>query len=327
MAVAGTCLAIILLWPRALEKHVPGPFVAIATAWAVSALWLPSSAGVVALATGLPDMAISTRSLEFLTTAIVPALPIAAIGSSHTLMVARAADSITGGQQNANRELVATCVANLATGVFGRVPGSGNFSTMSVLLLGGRTVVAGIVVAVGIAGFLLGLGPLVATLPVAAVLAVVLWMGWELVDWRLLTRVHRIERRYGAAFLVTVGIAAAGDPVTAAVLGLIAAAIGNATALERQEVDSVMYVPLLDRTLPSRGRGFRSDFGAGRAAGLSRLLHGRFGAQGGEADRGRNSEARDGCILPVWTASPRPGRSAPTPSGSRARGFPSAGTI
>ena len=248
MAVAGTCLAIILLWLRALEKHVPGPFVGIAAAWAVSALWLPGSAGVGALPTGLPDMAISTPSLEFLTTAIVPALLIAAIGSAHTLMVARAADSITGGQHNANRELVATCVANLATGVFGGVPGSGNFSTMSVLLLGGRTVVAGIVVAVGIAGFLLGLGPLVATLPVAAVLAVVLWMGWELVDWRLLTRVHRIERRYGAAFLVTVGIAAAGDPVTAAVLGFIAAAIGNATALERQEVDSVMYVPLLDRT-------------------------------------------------------------------------------
>ena len=36
--------------------------------------------------------------------------------------------------------------------------------------------------------------------------------------------------------------------MTAAVLGFIAADIGNATALERQEVDSVMYVPLLDRT-------------------------------------------------------------------------------
>ena len=99
-----------------------------------------------------------------------------------------------------NRELVATGAANLAAGVFGAVPGSGNFSTMGVLLPGGRTVVAGVVVAVGIAGFRYGLGQFVATLPVAAVLAVVLWMGWGLVDWRLLTRAHRIERRYGAAF-------------------------------------------------------------------------------------------------------------------------------
>ena len=248
MAVAGTCVAIILLWPRVLRKHVPGPFVGIAAAWAVSALWLPGSTLLGALPTGLPDMAISTPSLEFLATAIGPALLIAAIGSAHTLMVALAADSITGGRHNPNRELAATGVANLATGVFGGVPGSGNFSTIGVLLLGGRTVVAGIAVAVGIAGFMLGLGPFVETLPVAAVLAVVLWMGWGLVDWRLLTRVHRIERRYGAAFLVTVGIAAAGDPLTAAVLGFIAATIGNAAALGRQEVDSVLSVPLIDRT-------------------------------------------------------------------------------
>ena len=36
--------------------------------------------------------------------------------------------------------------------------------------------------------------------------------------------------------------------MTAAVLGFIPAVIGNAAALERQEVDSVLSVPLLDRT-------------------------------------------------------------------------------
>ena len=66
---------------------------------------------------------------------------------------------------------------------------------MIVLLRGGRTVVAGMLVAAGTAGFLLGLGPFVATLPLAAVVAIVLWIGWELVDWRLLKRVHRIDHR------------------------------------------------------------------------------------------------------------------------------------
>ena len=249
MAVAGTCLATIICWPRALRTIVPGPFVGVAAAWTVSALWLPDSKLLGTLpALGLPEVAIAAPSLEFLATAIGPALLIAAVGSAHTLMVALAADSITGGQHNANRELVATGAANLAAGVFGAVPGSGNFSTMGVLLLGGRTVVAGAVVAVGIAGFMFGLGPLVATLPIAAVLAVVLWMGWGLVDWRLLMRAHRIERRYGAGFLVTAGIAAAGEPLTAAVFGFIVTAIGNAAALERREVDNVLSLPLLDST-------------------------------------------------------------------------------
>ena len=106
--------------------------------------------------------------------------------------------------------------------------------------------VAGVVVAIGIAGLTFGLGSFVATLPVSAVLAVVLWMGWGLVDWRLLTRAHRIERRYGAAFIITAGIAAAGEPLAATVFGFIVTAIGNAAALERREVDAVVSVPLLD---------------------------------------------------------------------------------
>lgn len=286
MAIAGTCLATVVLWPRALSRFLPGPFVGVAAAWAVSALWLPGGTLLGTLpALGLPELALATPSPEFLTSALGPALLIAAVGAAHTLMVALAADSITGGQHNANRELVATGAANLAAGVFGAVPGSGNFSTMGVLLLGGRTVVAGAVAAVGIAGFMFGLGPLVATLPIAAVLAVVLWLGWGLVDWRLLTRAHRIERRYGAAFLVTAGITAIGEPLTAAVFGFIVAAIGNAAALERREVDSVLSLPLLDSTFLPGGAdtsdsfsarvglmAFRGSFTVASARGLAGLM-------------------------------------------------------
>ena len=119
---------------------------------------------------------------------------------------------------------------------------------MGALILGARTVVAGIVVAVGVAGFILGLGPFVATLPIAALVAVVVWLGWELVDWRLVTRIHRIERRYGVVFLVTVGLATVGDPLMAVVFGFVAAGIANAAALERHEMDSVLSVPLIDHT-------------------------------------------------------------------------------
>ena len=247
LAVACICLATIVCWPKPMRKALPGPFAGILIAWAVSALWLPHPLRLGLLPSlGIPQIAFSSLSSEFLASAIAPALLIAAVGAAHTLMVSLAADAITGGRHNADRELVATGAANVVAGAFGAVPGSGNFSTMGTLKLGGRTVVAGIVVAIGIGGLMFGLGPLVTSLPIAAVLAVVIWMGWALVDWRLLRKAHRIERRYGAAFLVTAAAAATGDPLTAAVLGFIAAAIGNAATLERQEVEGVLSVPLLD---------------------------------------------------------------------------------
>ena len=248
MAVAGTCLATILVWPRTWNRYVPSQLVGVAAGWSVSALWLPGCTLLGALPTELPDVAVTMPSLEFLTTAIAPALLIAVISSAHTLMIALSADSMTGGQHNANRQLAATGVANMAAGVFGAVPGSGHLGTMGALILGGRTVVAGIVVSIGVAGFILGLGPFVATLPIAALIAVVVWFGWELVDWRLVTRIHRIERRYGAVFLTTLGIATVGDPLMAVVFGFVASGIANAAALERQEMDSVLSVPIIDQT-------------------------------------------------------------------------------
>lgn len=249
--VALTCLAIMLAWPKRWGKYLPNALAGVGGAWAVSALWFPGAALIGALPTDLPEPVIAVPSLDFLAVAIGPAVLIATISFAYTLMIALSADALTGGRHNPDRQLAATGIANMLGGAFGAVPGSGNLGTMIVVLRGGRTVVAGMLAAVGSAGFLLGLGPFVATLPLAALIPVVLWTGWELVDWRLLKRIRRIERRYSVVFLVTVVIGTLGDPLVAVVLGFIAAAIGNAAALERQEMDSVVSVPLIDRSFLS----------------------------------------------------------------------------
>ena len=256
IGVAGTCLASILLWPRRWQKFVPGQLVGVAVAWAVAAFLIPGSQRLGPLPTGLPDIALAVPTLEFLPKAFGPALLIAVISSAYTLMIAQSTDAMTGGRHNPNRQLAATGVANMAAGVFGAVPGSGQFGAMAGLLLGGRTVVVGVVVSVLTAVFILGFGPYLATLPISAIMAVVIWIGWELIDWRLVKRIRRIERRFGIVFLFTMGIAAVGDPLTAVVIGFIVAGVGNAASLERVEMDSVLSVPLMDDSFLSDSDGF-----------------------------------------------------------------------
>ncbi len=284
IAIAGVCLAVILAWPRSLHRYVPGQLVGVSVAWAVSAFLLPGSASLGVLPTGLPEVVIGMPTLLFIPTAIVPALLIALISSAYTLMIAQSVDSMTGARHNPNRQLAATGVANMVAGVFGAVPGSGQFGAMGSVVAGGKTVVAGIVVSVLTAVFILGVGPYLATVPMAAILSVLIWMGWELVDWRLFRRILRIERRYGLVFAVTLGIAALGDPLTAVVFGFVAAGIGNAAALEKVEMDSVLSVPLIDATLlaeeddfdPFSARvgllAFRGSFSVASSQKLAELL-------------------------------------------------------
>lgn len=248
IVIAGTCLAVILVWPRRLHSFVPRQLVGVAVAWTMSAFLLPGSAVLGVLPTGLPEVVVGMPSLDFLPTAIVPALLIALISSAYTLMIAQSVDSMTGARHNPNRQLAATGVANIVAGVFGAVPGSGQFGAMGSVVAGGKTVIAGVVVSVLMAVFILGLGPHLSSLPMAAILSVLIWMGWELVDWRMVKRILRIERRYGLVFAITLAIVAIGDPLAAVVVGFVVAGIGNAAALERVEMDSVLSVPLIDTT-------------------------------------------------------------------------------
>ena len=80
-AVAGMCLAIMLIWPKSWGKYLPNALAGVGGAWAVSALWLPGAALLGSLPTGLPEPVIDIPSFSVLTTAIGPAMLIAAISS------------------------------------------------------------------------------------------------------------------------------------------------------------------------------------------------------------------------------------------------------
>ncbi len=261
--IAGICMSVILFWPRRINRFLPAQLVGVAAAWGVSAVWLPGSVLLGKLPTGLPDIVIGIPSLNFLPQAMMPALLIAVIGSAYSLMIAHSVDSLTGARHNPNRQLAATGIANMAAGVFGAVPGSGQFGAMGTVLAGGKTVVTGVIVSVLTAIFAFGFGPYLASLPLAAILSLLIWMGWGLIDRQLAKRVFRIEARYGWVFAVTMIISAAGEPLTAVVCGMIAAVIGNAIALETVERDSVLSVPLMDSTLmPDSEIGEHDPFSA-----------------------------------------------------------------
>ena len=253
VVIAAVTMAFLLFWPRALDRWAPTPLTALAVTTALGAFWLDGVAVIGALPTGLPVPSLSPPSLEFLVSAVEPALLIALVASIYSLMMSLTADSITGAQHDPNRELIGQGVANAAAGIFGAMPGAANPGTLINLSLGGRTVMASIVRAFCLLALLLGLGRYAEPIPLAALSAILLKIGWELIDWRFLRNVRRMPRGYVVVMALTFTLTVFAGPLTAIAFGLVAAGIAHAARLERMELDSVVSAPLLDRTFLAAG--------------------------------------------------------------------------
>lgn len=247
-AIALTTLAVGVLWPRRLSKLLPGTLVALIAGTTLSILWLSDVPVIGAIPSGLPEIALVPPSADFLLRAIEPALILALLGSVDSLLTSLIADSLTGTRHNADKELVGQGLGNMVAGLIGGLPGAGaTMGTVTNIRAGGATRLSGAIRAVILLVLLMGLGWVVEPIPHAVLAGILMKVGWDIVDWRMLTRIHRLRREHLFILLITLGLTVFVDLVTAVAIGLIVAGMAHARKLENLELDSVVSVPLLDR--------------------------------------------------------------------------------
>lgn len=264
LAIAAATLAIGALWPRRLARVVPGSLVALIAGTALGVLVFRDAPVIGAVPSGLPQLQhLGLPSAGFLLRALQPALILALLGSVDSLLTSLVADSLTGTRHNANRELVGQGLGNLVAGLFGGVPGAGaTMGTVTNIRAGGQTRMSGVVRAVLLLGLVLGLGRYVEPIPHAVLAGILMKVGWDIVDWRMVVRLHRIRREHLMVLLLTFVLTVFVDLVTAVAIGLIAAGMAHARQLERLELDSVVSVPLLDRTFLTDADGALDPYSA-----------------------------------------------------------------
>ena len=264
LAIAAATLAIGALWPRRLARVVPGSLVALIAGTALGVLVFRGAPVIGEVPSGLPQLQhLGLPSAGFLLRALQPALILALLGSVDSLLTSLVADSLTGTRHNANRELVGQGLGNLVAGLFGGVPGAGaTMGTVTNIRAGGQTRVSGVVRAVLLLGLVLGLGRYVEPIPHAVLAGILMKVGWDIVDWRMVLRLHRIRREHLMVLLLTFVLTVFVDLVTAVAIGLIAAGMAHARQLERLELDSVVSVPLLDRTFFTDADGALDPYSA-----------------------------------------------------------------
>ncbi len=246
--VGAVCLAICMFWPRRLGRFLPGPLLALVVGTAMAALWLHDAPTIGRLPQGLPELYMPELAPDLLLSAVQPALTLALIGSVNSLVASLVADTLTRTRTRLNRELVGQGIANVAAGALGALPGAGAPSGTTVnVRAGGTTPVSGVTCAAVLLALVLGLGWIAEPIPVAALSGILIKVGWDIIDWRLLTRIRHVQREYLLVMVLTLVLTVFVDLITAIAIGLIVAGFARARAREQRELGRVISVPLLDR--------------------------------------------------------------------------------
>ena len=248
-AIAAVTLGVGIFWPGRLRKFLPPTLAALIAGTTLGVLWLNNTPVIGEVPTGIPQVRLPDLSIDVLARSVQPALIIALLGSIDSLLTSLIADSMTRTRHNANRELVGQGIGNVIAGFIGGLPGAGaTLGTVVNIRAGGRTQVSGVLRAAILLALVLGLGRYVEAIPHAALAGILIKVGWDIIDWRFMTRIHRVQREHLLVMLLTMGLTVFLDLVTAVAIGLIVAGMASARQFERLELESVISVPLLDRS-------------------------------------------------------------------------------
>jgi sulfate permease, SulP family len=214
LAIGGATFAVILLCRRFLPR-VPGAVVALVASGLAVVLLDLESHGVAVIGripTGLPGFSLPLLSLDDFDSLLPVALVAALLSFSDTIVTARGFAARIGERIDADQELLAIGVANLASGLSHGLPISASDSRTAVAeAAGSRTQVTSAIAALVVAAVMLWFAGLLYHLPLAALGGILMASAWTLCDIGEFVRLWRFRGISLAAALVTLaGVLALG---------------------------------------------------------------------------------------------------------------------
>lgn len=258
-------LVSVFFLPKPLTRIIPAPLLALVLC-TVAVIWLDGAPIIGAAPSGLPQWQIPVISFAVLNEMLIYAAILAALGSIDSLLTALVADNITRTFHNSDKELVGQGVGNLAAGFAGGIPGAGaTIRTLSNVHAGGRTALSGVIHSAGLLAIALGLGPLVAHIPYAALAGVLIKVGIDVIDWRFIRRMHRAPRTDLVLMLVVLALTVFVDVMTAVGVGVVLASLVFVKEMAELQVSAIQTIndpdhhQLFDAHTAERYRQYRDD--------------------------------------------------------------------
>lgn len=196
----------------------------------------------------LPSMVWPDLSWQNIHALWLPAATLALLGAIESLLCARIADQMMaqtpyGDRHDANQELMAQGIANIVTPFFGGMPATGTIArTVTNVKNGGNSPIAGIVHALTLLMVVWVAAPLAGDIPLAVLSAILMFVAWNMGEWREFVHLRQFRLPYRATLLAVFVLTVVVDLTVAVEVGLIAACltfIFRISSLSRAEAINV----------------------------------------------------------------------------------------
>jgi sulfate permease, SulP family len=239
LAVGATIVIFLLTMERFLPK-VPAPLLAVAAAIAGAYFLQLQHRGVELVGhipPGVPSLV--KPDLSLITVLWPGALGIALMSFTETVAAGRAFGRNDEPGPRADRELIATGLANVGGAFFGAMPGGGGTTQTAVnVLAGARTQLAEIVTAAMALLTILFFAPVIGTMPQSALAAIVIVYSFGLIkplEFRQILSIRRTEFSWAI-------VAFAGVVLVGTMKGIVVAIIVSLVTLAHQVANPPVYV-------------------------------------------------------------------------------------
>jgi SulP family sulfate permease len=222
-------LAIMILCIKFARK-IPGAIIVCfgATA-AVALLHLPMETigtRFGGIPSGLPHIAIPRLHYDTMRQLFSAAFTVAMLGAIESLMSAVVSDKMSGDKHNPNVELMAQGVANIVSPLFGGLPATGAIArTATNVRAGAKTPVAGMIHAATLLAVILFAAPLVKSVPLSALAAILMMVAYNMGDWEEIPEILKLSAADIAVWLLTLTLTVVTDLTFAVEVGMVLAAL------------------------------------------------------------------------------------------------------
>jgi sulfate permease, SulP family len=153
-------------------------------------------------------------------------ISIALLGAIESLLCARVADDLIHERHDPNQELMAQGIANFVSPLFGGISVTGTIArTVTNVKSGARSPVAGIVHAATLLLVILVAAPVAQHIPLSAMAAILLWVAFNMGNWREFPKLKRFSLFYRVTMLSTFALTVILDVTVAVQVGLILACL------------------------------------------------------------------------------------------------------
>jgi SulP family sulfate permease len=253
--LAGLTLAILFLMPARIKRILPPQLIALVVGTLLAVWWLGDQdiRRIGEIPSGLPSLHMPVFSAAQWQIILIDALVLALLGSVDALLTSVIAGSLTRKPVNSDKELVGQGVGNLASGLFGGLPGAGaTMGTVVNIQAGARTALSGLTRAAILMVVVVWAGALTANIPLAVLAGIAVKVGIDIIDWRFLSRAHRVSIKGALIMYGVIAMTVFVDLISAVAIGLFVANVLTIRRLADVQEESVCVLPA--RRKPDEGQ-------------------------------------------------------------------------